>query len=136
MWGGSAHITEAEGTCMISARRFTNSCHFRMISEGTSIECARLALRSTSALLSSFDTDHSLVRSDGVNVPRTVKRLLEEFDATGRRLLFCEQRHLCAPKDGSGANCRNPARGYVGIGSSASIAGTAALASRFKSTPH
>src|SRR6266404_6139036 len=33
---------EAEGTCMISARRFTISCHFRMISEGTSIECAKL----------------------------------------------------------------------------------------------
>src|SRR4029077_14297884 len=46
MWGGSARIMEAEGTCMISARRFTNSCHFRMISEGTSIECAALELRS------------------------------------------------------------------------------------------
>src|ERR1700730_11468071 len=33
---------EAEGTCMISARRFTISCHFRMISEGTSIGCAKL----------------------------------------------------------------------------------------------
>ena len=42
MWGGSARIMEAEGTCMISARRFTSSCHFRMISEGTSIECATL----------------------------------------------------------------------------------------------
>src|SRR5258708_29826467 len=46
MWGGSTRIMEAEGTCMISARRFTISCHFRMISEGTSIECATLALRS------------------------------------------------------------------------------------------
>ena len=27
---------------MISARRFTISCHFRIISEGTSIECAAL----------------------------------------------------------------------------------------------
>src|SRR5216683_6555484 len=45
MWGGSTRIMEAEGTCMISARRFTNSCHFRMISEGTSIECAALELR-------------------------------------------------------------------------------------------
>src|ERR1700738_3991494 len=42
MWGGSTRIMEAEGTCMISARRFTISCHFRMISEGTSIECATL----------------------------------------------------------------------------------------------
>src|SRR5947208_9788469 len=33
---------EAEGTCMISARKFTISCHFRMISEGTSIKCATL----------------------------------------------------------------------------------------------
>src|SRR5467141_3379023 len=87
MWGGSAHIMEAEGTCMISARRFTSSCHFRMISEGTSIECGRLELRScgsqsrraTSSPLSSFDTDHSLVRSDGVNVPQMIKPLLEEF---------------------------------------------------------
>ena len=31
---------------MISARRFTNSCHFRMIPEGTSIECATIELRS------------------------------------------------------------------------------------------
>src|SRR5438132_13021783 len=46
MWGGSTRIMEAEGTCMISARRFTISCHFRMISEGTSIECATLELRS------------------------------------------------------------------------------------------
>src|SRR4030081_2079715 len=42
MWGGSTRIMEAEGTCMISARRFTISCHFRMISEGTSIGCATL----------------------------------------------------------------------------------------------
>ena len=42
MWGGSTRIMEAEGTCMISARRFTISCHFRIISEGTSIECAAL----------------------------------------------------------------------------------------------
>src|SRR3977135_2243034 len=97
MWGGSARSMEAEGTCMISARRFTNSCHFRMISEGTSIECAGLKLRScgsqsrraTSALLSPFDTDRSLVRSDGVNVPRMVKPFLEEIDATGRHLRFC-----------------------------------------------
>ena len=33
---------EAEGTCMISARKFTISCHFRMISEGTSIKFATL----------------------------------------------------------------------------------------------
>src|SRR6266550_919458 len=46
MWGGSTRIMEAEGTCMISARRFTISCHFRMISKGTSIECATLELRS------------------------------------------------------------------------------------------
>src|SRR5271167_418228 len=45
-WGGSSRMMEAEGTCMISARRFTNSCHFRMISEGTSVECATLELRS------------------------------------------------------------------------------------------
>jgi hypothetical protein len=31
---------EAEGTCMILARKLTISCHFRMISEGTSIKCA------------------------------------------------------------------------------------------------
>src|SRR6266446_3332885 len=42
MWGRSTRIMEAEGTCRISARRFTISCHFRMISEGTSIECATL----------------------------------------------------------------------------------------------
>src|SRR5882757_7969725 len=46
MWGGSARMMEAEGTSMTSARRFTNSCHFRMISAGTSIECATLELRS------------------------------------------------------------------------------------------
>src|SRR6476646_7090671 len=46
MWGGSTRIMEAEGTCMISARRFTNSCHFRTISGGTSVECAALELRS------------------------------------------------------------------------------------------
>src|ERR1700688_3491779 len=46
MWGGSTRIMEAEGTCMISARRFTISCHFRMISEGTSIDGATLELRS------------------------------------------------------------------------------------------
>src|SRR5467141_816933 len=46
MWGGSTRIMEAEGTCMISARRSTNSCHFWMISEGTSLECATLDLRS------------------------------------------------------------------------------------------
>src|SRR4051794_21878340 len=40
--GGSTRIMEAEGTCMISARRFTISCHLRMISEGTSIECVTL----------------------------------------------------------------------------------------------
>jgi hypothetical protein len=44
--GGSTRMMEAEGTRMISARRFTNSCHFRMISEGTSVECATLELRS------------------------------------------------------------------------------------------
>jgi hypothetical protein len=29
MWGGSTRIMEAEGTCMISARRFTISCLIR-----------------------------------------------------------------------------------------------------------
>ena len=46
MWGGSTRIMEAEGTCMTSASRSTISCHFRMITEGTSIECATLEPRS------------------------------------------------------------------------------------------
>src|ERR1700748_1008175 len=46
MWGGSTRMMEAEGTCMISARRFTNSSHCRTSSAGTAIECATLELRS------------------------------------------------------------------------------------------
>src|SRR5258707_11057945 len=57
MWGGSTRIMEAEGTCMISARRFTISCHFRMISEGTSIECATLELRSCGSEAAPFSVN-------------------------------------------------------------------------------
>src|SRR6266478_4812293 len=122
MWGGSTRIMEAEGTCMISARRFTISCHFRMISEGTSIECASLELRScdikvffsivwcgaprcpVSIMVLSFACSQRSTRplSDGVSIPRTIKSLLEGFDPARRPLLFTWNFGLLrAVRDGS-----------------------------------